>query len=354
VVPVTEPILPQDASLRDAIALIERTRRVIVAVVDGDGKLLGILSDGDIRRGILAGVGLESPATSAMTRDPICGSSQARPDELFDLMMRRGIAAVPVVDAQGRFVRVALLSDLDETANLGGEGFAAAVIMAGGEGRRLRPLTADRPKPMIDIGGVPLLERQIRAMVACGLRRIYISTNYLGHIIENHFADGSEFGAEIRYLREPTKLGTAGALSLLPDLPEGPMLVINGDVLTTSDFGKLLAFHRETKADITIAAMIYRVHIPFGVLQVDGHRVAGIEEKPSQGFLCNAGIYVFSPEAVRSVPAGVQVDMPSVIEKMIARKAAVSVFPIHEFWTDIGTPNDLELAMAEFGEKAHS
>jgi dTDP-glucose pyrophosphorylase len=354
VVPVTEPTLSESATLRDAIALIERTRRLIIAVVDADGRLLGILSDGDIRRGILAGIALESPAANAMTRAPICGSSQARPDELIDLMMVRGVAAVPVVDPEGRFVRVAQLSDTDEEAPLGGEGFAAAVIMAGGEGRRLRPLTADRPKPMIDIGGVPLLERQVRAMVACGLRRIYISTNYLGHVIENHFEDGRGFGAEIRYLRETTKLGTAGALSLLPDVPQGPVLVINGDVLTTSDFGKLLAFHQETGAEVTIAAMIYRVVIPFGVLHVDGHRVAGIEEKPSQGFLCNAGIYVFSPEAVRSVPVGVQVDMPSVIERMIARRAAVSVFPIHEFWTDIGTPNDLELALAEFAENVPS
>jgi dTDP-glucose pyrophosphorylase len=351
VVPLSEPVLPPDATLRDAIALIERVRRLIVAVVDTDGRLLGILSDGDIRRGILAGIGLEAPAAKAMTREPICGSSEARPDELFDLMMTRSVAAVPVVDAEGRFVRIAQLSDASESEFLGGEGFAAAVIMAGGEGRRLRPLTADRPKPMIDIGGVPLLERQVRAMVACGLRRIYISTNYLGHVIENHFQDGREFGAEISYLRETMKLGTAGALSLLPEVPEGPVLVINGDVLTTSNFGKLLAFHRETEAEITIAAMIYRVDIPFGVLRVDGHRVAGIEEKPSQGFLCNAGIYVFSPDALRSVPAGVQVDMPSVIGRTIARRAAVSVFPIHEFWSDIGTPGDLEMALAEFAEK---
>lgn len=349
-----EPILPPDATLRDAIAVIERMRRLIVAVVEADGRLLGILSDGDIRRGLLAGLGLESPAAKAMTREPICGSSQARPDELFDLMMLRGVAAVPVVDAHGRFVRIAQLSDAHDTPRLGGEGFAAAVIMAGGEGRRLRPLTADRPKPMINIGGVPLLERQVRAMVSCGLRRIFISTNYLGHVIEDHFEDGREFGAEIRYLRETTKLGTAGALSLLPEVPDGPMLVINGDVLTTSDFGKLLSFHLETKAEITIAAMIYRVDIPFGVLQVEGYRAVGLEEKPSQGFLCNAGIYVLSPDAVRSVPTGVPVDMPSVIEGMIARDAVVSVFPIHEFWTDIGTPDDLKLAMAEFAEKAHS
>lgn len=207
---------------------------------------------------------------------------------------------------------------------------------------------------MINIGGVPLLERQVRAMVACGLRRIFISTNYLGHVIEDHFGDGREFGADIHYLREATQLGTAGALSLLPRTPDGPVLVINGDVLTTSDFGKLLAFHVETGAEITVAAMIYRVDIPFGVLQVDGYRAVGIEEKPSQGFLCNAGIYVLGPEAMRAVPAGVRVDMTGVIETAIARDAAVSVFPVHEFWTDIGTPRDLEQALAEFGEEAHS
>ena len=231
---MSEPILVGDATLRDAVQIIEQTRRLIAAVVDADGRLLGILSDGDIRRALLAGHGLQSTAAAAMTRNPIVASAAA-PEEWLALMTERGVNAAPVVDADGRFVRVVQTFDFTDAQRVwtGGQGFAAAVIMAGGEGRRLLPVTLDRPKPMIDIGGVPLLERQVRAMAHGGLKRIFIATNYLGHVIEDHFGAGSEWGVEITYLREPRQLGTAGALSLLPQVPAGPLLVINGDVLTT-------------------------------------------------------------------------------------------------------------------------
>jgi NDP-sugar pyrophosphorylase family protein len=231
----------------------------------------------------------------------------------------------------------------------GGQGFGAAVIMAGGEGRRLLPITLDRPKPMIDIGGVPLLERQVRAMVASGLTRIYIATNYLGHVIEDHFGDGSEFGARIEYLREPRKLGTAGALSLLPEAPQAPILVINGDVLTTADFGKLLDYHRETKAFITVAAIVHRMVIPFGVLRLDGHRAVAIEEKPSENYLCNAGMYVLEPESIGLVAPETHIDMTEVVNSAISGARRVSVFPIHEYWADIGSPGDLKQVLQEFG-----
>jgi dTDP-glucose pyrophosphorylase len=349
---MSEPILPSDATLRDAVRVIEHTRRLIAAVLDGDRRLLGVLSDGDIRRALLAGMDLDGPAARAMTRTPIIGPAAARNDELFDLMRARGVAAIPVVDAEGRFVRVVHAADMVEPdrAWSGGEGYAAAVIMAGGEGRRLLPLTLDRPKPMIDIGGVPLLERQVRAMVASGLKRIFISTNYLGHVIEEHFGDGSEFGADIRYLREHKRLGTAGALSLLPQIPDGTTLVVNGDVLTNSDFGKLLDFHRETRAFATVAAMIHRIDIPFGVLRLDGHQVSAIEEKPSQAFLCNAGIYALSPDAIRMVPAEAQIDMTEVMTRAIVAGHRISVFPIHEYWADIGNPSDLAQVLQQFSE----
>jgi dTDP-glucose pyrophosphorylase len=348
---MSQPTLTADATLRDAVAVIERTRRLIAAVVGADGSLLGILSDGDIRRALLDGKELDAPAANAMTRSPITASTALREDELVELMLSRGTAAVPVVDDGGRFVRVVQLLDYDtRSPEVVGEarGYAAAVIMAGGEGRRLRPLTADRPKPMIDIGGVPLIERLVRAMVKSGLRRIFISTNYLGHVIEDHFGDGSEFGAEIAYLREREKLGTAGALTLLPERPNGPILVVNGDVLTTSDFGKLLDYHKETQAFVTVGAVIYRVQIPFGVLRLNGDRAVGVEEKPSQSFLCNAGIYVLRPDTLDLLPTRGLVDMPDVISRAIAAGSRVSVFPIHEYWTDIGSPSDLQNALAEF------
>ena len=348
---MSEPILSESASLRDAIAVIEHTRRLIAAVVSADGRLMGILSDGDIRRALLRGLTLERPAADAMMRTPIVGRASATDRELCDLMIGRGVAAIPLVDESGKFARVVQLQDFAvEQQWSGGEAYFAAVIMAGGEGRRLRPLTLDRPKPMISVGGVPLLERQVRSMVKSGLKRIFISTNYLGHLIEEHFGNGSEFGADIRYLREEKSLGTAGALSLLPCRPDAPILVINGDVLTTSDFGKLLDYHRETEAFATVAAMQHRVEIPFGVLRLKGHQVFAIEEKPSESFLCNAGIYVLTPEALALVPPDTHIDMTEVIEQALGRNHRVSVFPIHEYWTDIGNPADLEMALERFRE----
>ena len=346
---MTEPILRSDAKLRDAVEIIERTRRLIAVVVDGDKRLLGVISDGDIRRSLLAGRNLDSNAAEAMTRSPITAPSRMRSDEVFEMMNDRSVAAIPVVDPDGRFVRVVQIQDFVESGQPGGaEGFALAVVMAGGEGQRLRPLTANRPKPMIDVAGVPLIERQIRAIIRGGVRSIAISTNYLAHMIEDHFGDGSEFGADISYLRETKKLGTAGALSLLPSRPAGPLLVLNGDVLTSSDFGKLFAYHLEMDAFVTVASVIYRIDVPFGVLQVDGTQVVGLQEKPSQSFLCNAGMYVLDPAALDLVPADQPFDMTQLIEAALATGRRVSVFPIHEYWTDIGSPTDLQKALARF------
>ena len=351
---MTEAKIGSHASIRDAIAAIERTRRFIAAVVDDENRLLGVVSDGDIRRAILQGQTVDSPVTGAMSVDPIVASDKATREELLHLMLTRGVAAVPVVDRTGRLTRIVQVTDFHgrELPTIRAEGFWGAVIMAGGEGRRLRPLTAELPKPMIEVGGVPLLERQVRALVECGITRIFIATNYLGHLIEDHFRDGSGFGARIHYLREDVKLGTAGALSLLPEHPVGPLLVLNGDVITSSDYGKLLAYHNEQKALITMAAIEYRVEIPFGVVQVQDMHAIAIEEKPSQRFLCNAGIYALSPLVLALIPAGQPCNMTSVIERTIADGHTVSVFPLHEYWTDIGNPHDLERAQRVFG-KAH-
>jgi dTDP-glucose pyrophosphorylase len=348
---MTEAKIRENASIRDAIAAIERARRFIAAVVDDENRLLGVVSDGDIRRAILRGQTVDSPIVGVMSVHPIIGSDKATNEELLHLMLTKGVAAVPVVDRIGRLTRIVQITDFRgrELPTTRAEGFWAAVIMAGGEGQRLRPLTAELPKPMISVGGVPLLERQVRALVECGIVRVFIATNYLGHVIEDHFGDGSEFGARIQYLREEIKLGTAGALSLLPERALGPLLVLNGDVITSSDYGKLLAYHNEQQALITMAAIEYRVEIPFGVVHMKDTHAIAIEEKPSQRFLCNAGIYALAPSVLALIPAGQPCDMTSVIEQTIASGATVSVFPLHEYWTDIGNPHDLERAQRDFG-----
>lgn len=335
-----------------AVRAIESSHRRIAVVVNDDGRLLGTLTDGDVRRCLLVGGSLETPVSRAMNTSPVTAKPDSSHSYLLDLMRRGNIMALPLVDNAGRFMELVHLTDLGdhghETSRA--SAFAFAVIMAGGEGTRLRPLTEKIPKPMVDISGLPLLERQIKRLAKTGLRRAYLSVNYLGHIIEDHFGDGSEFGIEIRYLREKEKLGTAGALSLLPEVPSGPILVMNGDILTTSSFESLHAFHRSNDAHITVAAVDYRVDIPYGVIHSEGAFVQRIEEKPSQRFFCNAGIYAVSPQTLELVREAKQCNMTDVVETCLMRNLPVAVFPVHEYWSDIGTPDDLEKARALFSE----
>lgn len=350
-VPVKLAALDPRAPLVDAVRAIEGSRRRIAVVVDSNGQLVGTLTDGDVRRCLLAGGNLETSLAEAMNASPLSAPVGSSASYLLDLMRRRNILAVPLVDQAGRFVDVVHLTDLSPSDAAGdARGFAFAVIMAGGEGVRLRPLTESIPKPMVDIGGMPLLERQIQRLAASGLTRVYVSVNYLSHVIEEHFGDGSGFGLEVRYLREDRKLGTAGALSLLPERPTAPVLVMNGDIITDSDFGSLLTFHLGHQAEITVAAIDYRINIPYGVIRSDGPRVIGLQEKPSQRFLCNAGIYALSPSALSLLPPGGQANMTDLIEGCLGNGRQVAVFPVHEYWSDIGTPADLEQARRLFSQ----
>lgn len=344
--------LKPDAALMAAVRAIESSRRRIAVVVDNDGCLLGTLTDGDVRRCLLDGGSLETPVARAMNPDPVTAKLGSPASYMLDLMRRGNILALPLVDDAGRFRSLVHLTDLSGPDSEASKvsAFAFAVIMAGGEGTRLRPLTEKMPKPMVDIDGLPLLERQIQGLAKSGLRRVYLSVNYLGHMIEDHFADGHEFGIEIRYLREKEKLGTAGALSLLPEVPSVPILVMNGDILTTSSFDSLYAFHQSNRAHITLAAVDYRVRIPYGVIHAEGPFVRRLEEKPSQRFFCNAGIYAVSPQMLELLRNAEHCNMTDVIETCLSRNLRVAVFPIHEYWSDVGTLDDLEKARAFFSE----
>jgi dTDP-glucose pyrophosphorylase len=346
---MSERPLRPDAPLVDAVKAIEATRRRIAIVADERDRVIGTLTDGDVRRCLLAGGTLETPVSRAMNPHPVTAEVNSPHGYLIDLLRRANVLALPLVDAAGAFQRVIHLTDLGHEEPVDdARGFAFAVIMAGGEGQRLRPMTQAVPKPMLEIGGVPMLARQIERLAHAGIGRVYISVNYLGHIIEEHFHDGADFGVEIRYLREQERLGTAGALSLLPERPASPVLVMNGDILTTSDFGSLFAFHQACGADITVAAVDYRVNIPYGVLQAEGASVIGVTEKPSQRFLCNAGIYAVSPAALDLLQRSEFQHITDLIQQCLDRRLPVSVFPVHEYWSDVGTPDDLERARAIF------
>lgn len=347
-------VIGTEASISEAVAAIERGRKTIAVIVDGNGLVVGTISDGDVRRAILRGLGTDSPARAIANLSPVTARDDTPEEELARMLTSRGIEALPVIDEGGRFLRTAFIEDMTRLQGrpASASGFWCALIMAGGEGKRMRPYTDKVPKPMLQIGGMPIMERNIRALARLGIPRFFLSINYLGHIIEAHFGDGTGLGTRIEYLRETQPLGTGGALRLLPERVTGPVLVMNGDLLTGMDVGRLLAFHQEHGAHITVAAKEYRMEVPFGVLRTSGPEITALHEKPSERFLCNAGIYVLSAEVFARLPAEARFDMTTLIDIALREQRKVVAFPMFELWHDVGTPAQLEEArsLVELGE----
>ena len=328
------------------IEAIDRGKMGIALVVDDSGRLIGTITDGDVRRLILRGRGLDQPGASIMSRAFHAVPEGTPAEEMLKVLRLHLIRHLPVLDREGRPVGLVMVDDLVAEA----VERRTALIMAGGEGKRLLPITESIPKPMVEVGGRPILEQQILALAEAGFSRVWLAVNYMAHVIEHHFGDGARFGVEIGYIRETTRLGTAGALALLPEVPEGPLLVMNGDVLTKADFGAMLSFHRERRCVATVGATRYEVKVPLGVLRVEGGFLLGMEEKPTQTWLCNAGIYVLEPDVVELVPRGQHYDMTELLGKLVVRGLPVAVFPVRERWIDIGSPEELNRARAIMAE----
>lgn len=344
------------STLRDAVQLIEDMRQGIAALTNEGGELLGTLTDGDIRRCILKGGDLDTAATWAMNASPLTAAEGASDRELLAMLRESELEAVPIINPSNHLIRIAHLRDLiPETHKKGGaEGFAAAVIMAGGEGQRLRPITETIPKPMVDIGGMPLIERHVRHLNRAGIHRLFIAVNYLAEKIEGHF-NNSPIDATINYLREKEKMGTAGALSLLPDLPDDPLLVFNSDIIHTADYANLLRFHVERGAAMTVAAVEHYIQVPYGVIRTDDDQLVDLEEKPSERFLCNAGIYVLGAAARPYISNGRFINMTDIMLEMKRAGETINVFPLHEYWADIADLADLKRVRDEIFklEKTH-
>ena len=326
-----------DEDLQQAVKRIDSNRNGIALVVDHEGRLAGTITDGDVRRCMLQGKGFEALCRDIMNTDPTTAGVEAGQEEILALMKARRIQNVPVLDPEGRPLRVVHMRRL-----LGAEnGRTIAVVMAGGEGKRLRPITEKIPKPMVRVKGRPILEHIVEKLIDSDITTIYLAVNYKAEIIKDHFQDGADFGAEIKYLHEDSKLGTIGALSLLPELPVRPLLVMNGDVITEVNFHSLLDFHRHHRAALSVAVTEYHITVPFGVLELAGHFVVGMEEKPSKRYLCNAGIYALDPEVVSMVPSETYYDLPDLMRSVVDSGLPVAAFPIHEYWVDIGRKDDL-------------
>ncbi len=342
---ITAAIISPDTRIIDAVNSIETGMIQAALVADGAGRLLGVTTDGDIRRGILRGIPLDAPVSSVMNSKPaVLGLSAVR-GEALALMSSLRIRQVPVVDADHLIAGVHHVDTPGESSDQSGNW---AVIMVGGLGTRLHPLTQTTPKPMLPIGGRPLLEIIISNLVAQGFVRVYLSVHYMAEVFKEHFGDGTGFGVDIRYVEETTRLGTAGALALLPERPPGPFVVMNGDLLTSVSFRSLVDYHHETRGPCTMCVRDYRIQIPYGVVETAGGYVSCISEKPFKSFFVNAGIYVIEPSLLDRLKPGQRLDMTTLIENVIADGGGVSSFPIHEYWMDIGQADDLQRARDEF------
>lgn len=335
----------ESGTLLDAMVALDRGSMQIALVVDPGRRLIGILTDGDIRRGLVRGAGLDAPITGFMNRAFASVDGRTTRVEVLELMQARRIHQMPIVDAAGRLVGVHLLHEVVQRDVLSNW----AVVMAGGRGTRLGELTRSIPKPMLRVAGRPILERLVLHLVGAGVRRVFLSINYLGHLVEQHFGDGASLGCRIDYLREAEPRGTGGALSLLPAPPSAPLLVMNGDLVTQVDVAAMVRFHEAGEYAATIGTRVYTHDVPFGCIDVEGDRVMRFEEKPTLSRLVNAGIYVLSPTLVARVPATGAFPLPALFEDCLARGERLGAFGVDGDWIDVGRGEQLREARGEMG-----
>jgi len=337
---LNEYCVSQEGTIRDALSVIDHCGIGLAIVCSSPYVVTSVISDGDIRRALLAGKSLESPLLPHVSHNHIKVSPGARRAEVIELMQARRLQQIPIVDEKGKLLGIHTLHGL-----LGGEVKENwAVIMAGGRGTRLGVMTEKIPKPMLSVAGRPILERLVLHVMSFGIRRVFLSVNYLGHVIEDHFGDGSRMGCQIEYLRETTSLGSGGALSLLPEKPNNPVVVLNGDLVTQADIGAMLEFHNRENYYATVGIRPYFHEIPFGCIRADVDRLVALEEKPVITRQINAGIYVLSPAAISDVPTEKFFPITELIAGALKREIHCGVYPIQDDWIDVGYPSQLAQA----------
>jgi len=329
----------------EAMRLIDDSSMQISLVVDAEDRLVGVITDGDIRRGIIKGISLDQPVNLIMNRQFTSLGLDASHAEILNLMKTNEVRHIPIVDGHGRLMDLQVLEDLIQPVSRDNW----VVLMAGGLGSRMAPLTDECPKPLLNIKDKPILEIILENFIEYGFHRFFIAVNYKSEMIEANFGNGERWGVTIDYLREERRLGTAGALGLLPERPQLPLIIMNGDLLTKINFQHLLDFHQTHKAHALMCIREYNFKIPYGVITVDEHRLKKIDEKPIQRFFVNAGIYVLEPGVLELIPKNKYFDMTTLFELIIGQGYETAVFPIREYWMDIGHPADLERANGEFG-----
>jgi dTDP-glucose pyrophosphorylase/CBS domain-containing protein len=329
-------------SIAEAIALLDKAGTGALVVCMHDRFLCGLLTDGDIRRAILQGKSMEAPCDTIASCKPMVVPLSIPSGEALALMNKHDIDHLPVVDTENRVVELLLRKDLLPEVRQD----LSAVIMAGGYGKRLLPLTESVPKPMLPVGDRPLLELIIQQLRRSGIRDVNLTTHYLPESIVNHFGDGVGFGVRLNYVKEDHPMGTAGGLKQMKR-PSGPFLVINGDILTGVPFQEMLKYHRKHQAMLTVGVRRYDMQVPFGVVECDGVRITKLQEKPSFSFFINAGTYLLEPSAWDYIPEGRPFDMTDLIQNLLDAGQPVTSFPIMEYWLDVGRHEDYQKAQED-------
>jgi dTDP-glucose pyrophosphorylase len=333
-------------TIRQTIEAITKNGRQVALVVDVDERLVGIVTDGDIRKALLRGVSLEAPVPETMNRSPIVARPGISRTDALELMRKRSIRHLPVVDGGGRLVDVIFRDDLLARRPLP----AAAVIMAGGMGTRLRPLTEQVPKPLLRVGGRPLIEILVERLERSGVTEVLVALHHKSDMIRDQLGDGARFGVRLSYVDEPDRLGTIGALALIDPRPSAAFFVINADILTTCDFRAMWEFHRAEGTCMTVGVSLHQVDIPYGEFTLHDGRVTRVEEKPRKEFPINAGIYLLDPSVIDLIPSGRYFDATDLIRVCLERGLPVSAHLIREYWLDVGRMDDLRRAERDIAD----
>jgi len=336
----------RNATLKDAAECLSKTSLQICLVVDAEDKLIGTLNDGDIRRGLIRGLSLSSKINQIVNYNPIVAKSGTPIQYIRQLMLANKVQAIPALDSENRVSTLHIWSEIESPQSNN----SSIVIMAGGKGTRMRPYTKNCPKPMLTVQGKPILAHIIERAVNEGFKHVVLPIHYLGDKIKEYFGDGERFGAKIDYINEDLPLGTAGALSLLGTMINKPFIVTNGDVLTDINYLNLLDFHCAQKSDATMAVRIHEWQNPYGVVQTEGLKIVGFEEKPIVSNFINSGVYALSPSVLQHLSPNQACDMPSLFMRLQAKSMTTIVYPMHEPWLDVGRPEDLLSAQDLFAQ----
>ena len=338
--------LKQNATIKEALGIIDSGAMQIALVVDDNDKLIGTLTDGDIRRGILRGLDLDSSIETIVFKEPAVAKISSTKEEILKIALSKKLHQIPIVDDNGIVLDLKEIEELVEPKIKTNR----VILMVGGLGTRLRPLTQDTPKPMLKVGNKPILQTIVEKFAEYGFVNITMCVNFNASIIRDYFGDGREFGVNIDYVLEQKRMGTAGALSLLKERPNEPFFVMNGDLLTNVNFEHIFNYHTLNKATATMCVREYDYEVPYGVVKMNDNKITAISEKPVQKFFVSAGIYMLSPEILDLIPQDEFYDMPTLFEKLIKLSKNVISFPIREYWLDIGRMEEYQRANEEYKE----